>query len=42
MRSITRQQWITLFAAQAGYMLDVLLFVLTVVTLPETRKTKLA
>ena len=33
MRSITRQQWITLFAAQAGYMLDamdVLLFVLTV------------
>jgi MFS family permease len=33
MRSITRQQWITLFAAQAGYMLDamdVLLFVFTV------------
>ncbi len=33
MRSITRQQWITLFAAQAGYMLDamdVLLFVLTI------------
>ncbi|HXE63632.1 MAG TPA: MFS transporter [Bryobacteraceae bacterium] len=33
MRSITRRQWITLFAAQAGYMLDamdVLLFVLTI------------
>ena len=33
MRSITRQQWIALFAAQAGYMLDamdVLLFVFTV------------
>src|SRR5580698_1933076 len=33
MRSITRQQWITLFAAQAGYMLDamdVLLFVFTI------------
>ncbi len=33
MRSITRRQWITLFAAQAGYMLDamdVLLFVFTV------------
>lgn len=33
MRGITRQQWTTLFAAQAGYMLDamdVLLFVLTV------------
>ena len=33
MRSITRRQWITLFSAQAGYMLDamdVLLFVLTI------------
>ena len=33
LRSITRQQWITLFAAQAGYMLDamdVLLFVFTI------------
>ena len=33
MRSITRQQWIALFAAQAGYMLDamdVLLFVITI------------
>lgn len=33
MRSITRRQWITLFAAQAGYMLDamdVLLFVFTI------------
>ena len=33
MRSITRQQWIALFAAQAGYMLDamdVLLFVFTI------------
>jgi MFS family permease len=33
LRSITRQQWITLFSAQAGYMLDamdVLLFVFTV------------
>jgi MFS family permease len=33
MRSITRQQWVVLFAAQAGYMLDamdVLLFVFTI------------
>jgi MFS family permease len=33
MRSITRRQWITLFSAQAGYMLDamdVLLFVFTI------------
>jgi len=33
MRSISRRQWITLFSAQAGYMLDamdVLLFVLTI------------
>ena len=38
MRSITRRQWITLFAAQAGYMLDamdVLLFVLTINVLRE-------
>jgi MFS family permease len=33
LRAVTRQQWITLFAAQAGYMLDamdVLLFVFTI------------
>ncbi|HEY4087507.1 MAG TPA: MFS transporter [Bryobacteraceae bacterium] len=38
MRSITRRQWITLFSAQAGYMLDamdVLLFVLTINVLRE-------
>src|SRR3954452_13503145 len=38
LRAITRQQWITLFAAQAGYMLDamdVLLFVFAVNVLRE-------